>query len=164
MDRRISLAPATWAALDLIASGERMPVGDLIRDAVHRELYRRQRAKKADKPDERLIAPLRALLADDFAYASGWDDLLQRLMRKGYRLVESGPGLIIASHQTGAKICKASDLGYSHARLANLLGSPFPVHANGHVIARRAHSWPVAPEPSRLGRDVSPSTSRSPWP
>lgn len=138
----ISLAPATWAALEQIAQQERCTVTEILRDAVHRDLYRRQRAKKADKPDERLIAPLRALLADDFAYSKDWGDLFRRLMHKGFRLVESGPGLILADHRDGRKLCKASDLGYSHSRLASRFGSAFPAHAHGHVIANRASQWP----------------------
>lgn len=143
MEKMVTLASATWSALEHIAREERCSVNEILRDALHRDLYRRQRAKKADKPDERLIAPLRALLADDFAYAQNWDDLLRRLVRKGYRLVESGPGLILADHQNGQKLCKASELGYSHARLASRLGSPFPAHAHGHIITGRSATWPA---------------------
>ena len=154
----ISLAPATWAALEWVASAEGTALADLIKDAVHRDLYRRQRARKADKPDERLIAPLRALLAEDFAYAKTWDDLMRRLMAKGYRLVESGPGLIVADHRNGAKVCKASELGYSHARITARMGSAFPAHAHAHILEGRGGSWPRSPA------DLTPSTPPSPWP
>ena len=137
MERTITLAPATWAALDQIAGAERISVAEIVRDAVHRDLYRRKRAAKAERPDERLLAPLRALLADDFACAKGWNDLLARLMHKGYRLAEAGPGLILVSHSGGDKVCKASDLGYSHARLAGGFGTAFPAHAHAHTVLRR---------------------------
>jgi hypothetical protein len=136
MKRPIPLAPTVWAALDQISRMERVPVSDLVRDAVQRELYRRQRSAKADRPDEAALAPLRALLADDFAYATGWDDLTRRLLHKGYRLAESGPGLILVAQETNDRICKASELGYSHAKLAGRLGGAFPAHAHGHVVGR----------------------------
>lgn len=53
------------AALRQLAGDEDTSVGNLIRDAIKRDLYRRSRAKTARRADERLVAPLRALLADD---------------------------------------------------------------------------------------------------
>jgi hypothetical protein len=138
MERLVRLAPVTWSALERIARDEDRSVGDILRDAVERDLYRRTRAKKAVRPDERLIAPLRALLADDLAYAASWPELAARLARKGYALIESGPGLVLAAQPSGQRLCKASDLGYSHSRLASRLGSPFPSHAHAHIVARSA--------------------------
>jgi hypothetical protein len=83
MERPVTLAPATWSALERCARDDDVTIGQIIRDAIDRELYRRSRAKKAVRPDERLIAPLRALLADDFAYARSWSDLASRLGTKG---------------------------------------------------------------------------------
>jgi hypothetical protein len=136
MERPVTLAPATWSALERCARDDDVTIGQIIRDAIDRELYRRSRAKKAVRPDERLIAPLRALLADDFAYARSWSDLASRLGTKGYRLVESGPGLVLVQARDGTRLCKASDLGYSHARLGQRLG-PFPQHAHAHVVRRQ---------------------------
>ncbi len=133
MERPLRLAPETWAALDRLARAEDVSVGALIRDAIERDLYRRSRAKKADRPDERLIAPLRALLAEDLAFARDWRDLQGRLGAKGYQLIEAGAGL--ALHRAdGTKLCKASDLGYSHARLARRLGTAFPGHAHARAL------------------------------
>ncbi len=136
MDRAISLAPDFWTALDQIALAERIALSDVVRDAVQRELYRRQRAPRRERPDEAVLAPLRALLADDFAYAANWDELMRRLIRKGFRLAEAGPGLVLVSQQTDEKVCKASDLGYSHARLAQRLGCAFPSHRHAHVVGK----------------------------
>ena len=136
MDRAIALAPALWAELDHIARAERVAVSDVVRDAVQRELYRRQRAQRTERPDEAVLAPLRALLADDFAYAANWDELMRRLIAKGFRLAEAGPGLVLLSHQTAEKVCKASDLGYSHAKLAQRLGCAFPSHRHAHVVGK----------------------------
>ena len=136
MERPISLAAATWSALEQAARTDATSVAAILRDAIDRELYRRTRARKAVRPDERLIAPLRALLAADFAYARGWDDLAQRLQAKGYALLECGPGLILADATTDEKLCKASDLGYSLARLTGCFGAAFPGHLHAHVTAR----------------------------
>lgn len=144
MERPIVFPPAVWSALEAEASKDATTVAAILREAVDRELYRRMRAKKAERPDERLIAPLRALLAHDFAYARGWEDLQNRLGGKGYALAESGPGLILLDLRTDLKVAKASDLGYSHARLAGRFGRPFPAHAHGHVVSqsRLGRPWP----------------------
>jgi hypothetical protein len=136
MERPLTLAPATWSALEHAARTDATTVAAIIADAVNRELYRRTRARKAVRPDERLIAPLRVLLADDFAYARDWDDLAQRLRAKGYAVLECGPGLILADAVTEEKLCKASDLGYSLARLTGRFGKAFPGHLHAHVTAR----------------------------
>lgn len=143
MEKPVTLAPATWQALAEIARADDVTVGAIIRQAVDRELYRRIRAKKAVRPDERLVAPLRALLADDFAYAQGWDDLARRLSAKGFALVEAGGGLALHRAPDGPKLCKASDLGYSHARLAQRFG-PFPQHGHAHLVPRYRIAQPRA--------------------
>ena len=115
----------TLDALTKIAEEEDVSFGQVIRDAVKRDLFRRGRAKRAIRPDERLVAPLRSLLADDFAYTETWQDLLSRLHNKGYNLAEAGGGIILTD-LNGSRICKGSDLGYSYARLLQRMGQPFP--------------------------------------
>ena len=78
---KFQLAPDMLAAVHQIAPDEDSTVGAVICDAIKRDLYRRTRAKTARGADERLVAPLRALLADDLVYATRWDDLQARLMR-----------------------------------------------------------------------------------
>ncbi len=137
MERNLSLAPATWAALERIAEQEDLSVGQVIRDAIHRDLNRRQaKAKTTVRADERLVAPLRALLADDFAHARNWDNLIQRLGVKGYFLAESGGGLILMDRRTGHRLCKASELGYSLSRLTARFDASFPGHAHQSVLRR----------------------------
>jgi hypothetical protein len=97
---------ATDAALRQIAAQEGGDPTSLIRDAIRRDLFRRTRAKKAVRPDERLIAPLRALLAKDFAYARDWPDLQARLAAKGYTLREAGAGLALHCRDSGEKRAK----------------------------------------------------------
>jgi hypothetical protein len=143
MERPVSLPPAVWTLLGEIARRDDVTVGQIVREAVQREMQRRTRSSDGAGPDEAAVAPLRALLADDFAHAAGWDDLARRLMRKGYRLGESGPGLVLL-RSDGTRMCKASDLGYSHARLTNRFGTPFPGHAQGHVVVRHPLANPGA--------------------
>lgn len=78
MKRPVDLSPVTWQALENIVACEGGTMDALIRDAIKRDLFRRARAKKAVRSDERLVAPLRALLADDLAYARDWADLQER--------------------------------------------------------------------------------------
>ncbi|MEQ9261420.1 MAG: hypothetical protein RIG84_20220 [Roseovarius sp.] len=133
---RLPLAAETLSALDRIAREERSDVGAVIRAAVQRDLYRRTRAKKAVRPDERLIAPLRALLADDLAYARDWPDLQSRLQAKGYALREAGAGLILVRYPAGDRLAKASDLGYSYSRLMRRFKAPFPGHGHAYLFDR----------------------------
>lgn len=133
----IQIPPEMAAALRQIAGDEDTSVGAVIRDAVKRDLYRRTRAKTARRADERLVAPLRALLADDLAYATGWDDLQARIARKGYQLREAGGG--IALHDAaGARVCKGSDLGYSYSRLMRRFDAPFLGHRHRYLY-HKAH-------------------------
>jgi hypothetical protein len=136
MERPIRLDPAVWAALERIASDEDVTVGHIIRGAITRDLRRRTEAKTPVRADERLVAPLRALLADDFAYAKGWSDLQARLDAKGYRLAEAGGGLILQDRQTGARLCKASELGYSYSALLRRFDCVFPGHSHSAPLRR----------------------------
>jgi len=119
-------APAV-EALNRIARQEDVSVGQIIRDALNRDFRRREKAKKSVRADERLVAPLRALLADDFAYAESWADLQNRLAGKGYSLREAGGGLCL-HHLNGERICKGSELGYGYASLMRKFQRPFPGH------------------------------------
>lgn len=139
MDRveiRVALDGAVLQALRHVAGREGRDVAGLVREAIDRDLRRRARAKKAARPDERLVAPLRALLADDLAFAAGWADLQERLSRKGYALRESGGGLILVRWPSGERLAKASDLGYSYSRLMQRFGAPFPGHRHRAAFAR----------------------------
>lgn len=129
---RFGLPAETLRALKMIAMSEDISVGQVVRDAIERDLFRRQRARKPDRADERLVAPLRALLADDFAYAKDWGDLNRRLATKGFIVIPAGGG--IALHKAdGTRLCKGSDLGYSYATLLRRFKSPLPDVA--------AHRW-----------------------
>ncbi|MGQ0565444.1 MAG: hypothetical protein ACT4OK_10275 [Gemmobacter sp.] len=141
-DITLRLSEVTLAALELAARAEDTSVNHIIRDAIDRDLRRRAPAKTPVRADERLVAPLRALLADDFAYAQGWADLIARLAHKGFLLVESGGGLLLR-RSTGERLCKASELGYSYSRLLSRFDAPFPGHAHDAALSR-VRQWSAA--------------------
>jgi hypothetical protein len=124
----------THAALSRIAREETSDIATLVKAAIKRDLFRRSKAKKAVRTDERLVAPLRALLADDLAFAQNWNELQARLQRKGYVLREAGGGLALHRHPTGEKLAKASDLGYSYSRLLRRFQAPFPGHSHAYLF------------------------------
>ncbi len=132
----LKLSPDMIAAIRLAAADDDVTTGQIVREALTRELRRRQVAKTAVRPDEQLVAPLRTLLADDFAYAKSWADLQGRLAHKGYVLAEAGGGLILQDQATGARICKGSDLGYGYAALMRKFSAPFPGHAHRWLFDR----------------------------
>ena len=125
----LKLPVVTLRALSQIARTEDVTVGQIVRGAIARDLRRRADAKAPDRADKQLVAPLRALLADDLAYSTGWEELAKRLSTKGYELREAGGGLVLCE-LGGERLCKASDLGYSYRRLMQAFKAPFPGHAH----------------------------------
>lgn len=112
-------------------------VGQFVRHAVSDEIKRCTRnAKTPNRADERLLAPLRALLAADFGQAETWEDLMFRLKSKGYCLREAGGGLALHSHPDGQRLCKASELGRPYRSLIRQFGQAFPGHSHQHLAAR----------------------------
>ena len=127
-------------ALSALARAEDVTVGQLMRDAIARDLRLRAKPKKDVRTDEVLVASLRSLLAQDLADATSWSDLQRRLARQGFTLRPAGGGLILCNLSDGQKRCKASDLGHAHSQLARTFGRAFPGHPHGHLYR------PVDPE------------------
>jgi hypothetical protein len=136
LDISLRLPAPMVAALQRVATEQDVSVGQVIRAALHRDLARRQPAKPPNRADERLVAPLRALLADDFAFARDWADLLARLRAKGYVLAEAGGGLVLLAAGTGQRMCKGSELGYPYALLMRRFQAPFPGHSHRWAFER----------------------------
>ncbi len=124
-DVSLKLPDETLKALRLIARQEDISPGQVIRNAISRDLQRRSKAKTARRADERLVAPLRALLAEDLAFSQSWEELLVRLRAQGFALAEAGGGLVL-NDLNGMRLCKASELGYSYSKLMQRFTSPFP--------------------------------------
>lgn len=119
-----------------LAAERDITVGQLVRDLLAREISRARNAKPPVRADERLVAPLRARLAGDLATARDWDDLDRRLRAKGYVLRAAGGGLALHDWPAGRRICKASELGFSYARLMRRFGAPFPGHSHTWLAER----------------------------
>ena len=133
----IKMPEAMYDATRRLALESDISVGQFVRHAVSDEIKRCTRnAKTPNRADERLLAPLRALLAADFGEARSWDDLATRLKAKGYCLREAGGGLALHSFPDGQRLCKASELGHAYRTLMRLFGQPFPGHAHQHLVAR----------------------------
>jgi hypothetical protein len=140
----LKLDPGVLAAVERAAADDDVSVGQLIRHAITQELRRRRTAKTAIRADERFLAPLRALLADDFAYAKDWSDLQSRLLHKGYVLAESGGGLIVLD-TLSTRICKGSEIGHGYASLLRKFDAPFPGHSR---LSHLAQIMPALPQPA----------------
>jgi len=122
-------------AASALARQRDVTVGQLVRDLLAREIARAH-ARPPIRADERLVAPLRARLAGDLAHATDWDDLQARLHVKGYALRAAGGGLALHTQPCERRVCKASELGFSYARLMRRFGAPFPGHPHSHLTAR----------------------------
>jgi hypothetical protein len=132
----LQLTDVQYLAVSKLAADQDVTLGQILRSALTEALkrdYRKSTAKKPVKADEQLVAPLRALLADDFAYASSWDDLQSRLKTKGFTLQESGGGLILCRWPSARRICKGSELGQPYRQLARKFRRPFPGHRQPYI-------------------------------
>ncbi|QDC11436.1 hypothetical protein FHY55_20345 [Oceanicola sp. D3] len=112
-------------------------VGQLLRDAVRRELrHRHTPAKTPRRADERLVARLAALLAPAFADAESWSHLTDLLHRLDHELRPAGGGLAVHRLSDGQRICKASEIGQAYSRLIRRFGAPFPGHSHRYLVER----------------------------
>lgn len=149
MNEKITLTlpdPLLRAARD-VAHAREITLQQLLKDALNAELARAHRAARSPvRADERLVAMLRARLAGDFAYARDWFDLIDRLRDKGVLLREAGGGLALFGAAGGARLCKASDIGFSLNRLARQFRAPFPgdKQANAWLYTSTTPSWETA--------------------
>lgn len=130
----LEMPEETVRVLSRFARDQDVTVGQLIRDAVARDIRRARRPKRDSRTDEALVASLRSLLAEDLANATNWPDLQIRLGQHGYTLRPAGGGLILCRLPSGERVCKASDLGYAHATLARRIGRAFPGHPHAHLF------------------------------
>ncbi len=111
-------------ALSLVAKSEDATLGEIVRDAIRRDLQRRAIAKKTQGEQRRAFDPLRKLLQSDFERAQDWQHLQSRLMDKGYRLLQ-GHGDVMIHRASGELICRLSDLGQNQVALARRFQAPF---------------------------------------
>ena len=136
----VAMPPALLRAAEDLARARDITLGAMIRAALSAEIRRAHLpARTPNRADERLVDPLRALLAVDFGEASDWGTLQRRLAAKGFALREAGGGLALHSHPGGRRLCKASELGHAYASLMRRFGAPFPGHSHHSLQARVLH-------------------------
>lgn len=137
----LDLPPDTLAALRASARAAGMSPSDQAKRLLAKSLLSdaaRTPFRAGERPHdlEYLLAPLRELLAEDLARAHSWANLQDRLAGHGYTFRERGGGLALFSTTTAARICKASDLGWTYADLIRRFDAPFPGHSHTHVAQR----------------------------
>ena len=113
-------------ALEAEARSDRSTIADILRDAIRRDLRRRNKAKTSPTYDPNVVAAMQRLLSRDFAMASGWQDLQDRIHEKGYALRASGGGLAVFDPTTQKRMAKASHFGTSAHMLARRFGEEYP--------------------------------------
>lgn len=112
-----------------VAAAQDVTIGHLVRQLLKKEVDRRLRAKTSNnRPDERLIAALQALLVRDMAEACSWSDLAVRLRRQGYDLRPAGGGLTLHKTSCSTRVCKASELGFAYRTLVARFQRGMPDH------------------------------------
>ena len=116
------------------AAAQDVTLGQLIRDALEREV-RRATPKTRNSADEALVARLQRLLAADIASATSWDELHRVLWKKRYCLRPAGGGLTLHDAQ-GRRLCKSSELGFGYARSVKRFGCAMPGHPHrmAHLV------------------------------
>ncbi|MEM6713263.1 MAG: hypothetical protein AAF590_13420 [Pseudomonadota bacterium] len=132
----VKLHPELADATHRLARERDVTVGQLVRDLLAKEISKGKLARPPVRAEEQLVAPLRARLADDLAYARSWEELDLRLKAKGYKLVAAGGGLALHQRSTGRRMCKASELGFSYSKLASRIGAPFPGHPHAYLAQK----------------------------
>lgn len=120
-----------------IADARDVSVGQILRDLIAKEIDRHHRAKPPVRADERLVAPLRVRLAQDLGESENWSEMQSRLRTKGYELRAAGGGLALYTYPSGARVCKASELGFSYSRLMRRMNAPFPDHPHTWLFQKQ---------------------------
>ena len=101
----------------------RLDPDELLADFVRLKLKNWDRkAKRELATDERLLAPLRLLVAEALRASQGWSEIAFRLEAKGIAYALAGGGLILVDVSSGQRLCKASEVGPSYARLTKRYG------------------------------------------
>ncbi|WP_461427051.1 hypothetical protein [Gymnodinialimonas sp.] len=153
----IDLPPKALTVLRQQAQARRMSPATLAHLLLMHALGQNHSAARTVRPqrddreegrgDPTLLGCLRTLLAADLSGAQGWDALQARLAQHGYTFRERGGGLALYSTSTAARICKASELGWSYADLIRRFNAPLPGHSQESLARRMLHRADLGAHP-----------------
>lgn len=129
----LKLPPKLLDDAGVVAAGQDVTIGHLVRHLLAKEVARRLHPKTSSRAEDALVAALQALLARDIAEAAGWDDLEQRLARHGYVLRPAGGGIALHKTSCGTRICKGSELGFAYGTLVRRFRAAMPDHPHGDL-------------------------------
>lgn len=124
------------ARLEQIARADDVSIGQVVRAALERDFHRRDDLMGHPRTAERLLAPIRARVREEFLTAKTWGDLKMRLIDQGYCLREAGGGLALHDAITGRFLCRTSEIGFGYPSLIRRIGAPFPGHRHGWLLDR----------------------------
>lgn len=151
----LDLPEPLFAALAEAAAAQGRSLPSELRLRLQRSLPKSSGAKTSGRTEERLLAPIRARVALDFAQATGWGDLQARLAAKGFVLRERGGGLALHRLSDNLRLCKGSEIGAAYADLMRRFNAPFPGHSHRHLVDRilGGGPFPQPPAPPRWDDD-----------
>lgn len=124
------------ARLNGIAAEEDISLGQAIRQAVERDLRRRESFSSHPPISARLLAPIQARTQPIFLAAKSWGELKVRLVEAGYSLREAGGGLALHDAISGQFLCRTSEIGFGYPSLMRQLAGPFPGHSHTWLLDR----------------------------
>lgn len=145
----LKLPPKLLDDAGVVASGQDVTIGHLVRHLLAKEVARRLHPKPSNRAADALVAALQALLARDFAEATGWRDLATRLARHGYELRPAGGGIALYKRSCGTRVCKGSEIGFGYGILVRRFRAAMPGHPHG-TLGQCFDTGPLekpAPEP-----------------
>ena len=127
----VELPTPTFAVLEKIAEQECVSVGQIVREAVDREI-----ASLPPFKGESLLDDLHRLFAEEFINSKCWIDLQLRLAINGYSLREIDGDLWLFDTVHGHSICKAREIGFDFATLLYKFKQPFPDNSHKWLFGR----------------------------
>jgi len=77
---------------------------------------------------------LRCFLSPDFVDSKNWSELIDRLRKKGFRLVFQNERLTLVNAQTDVTLCTCQFLGHSFGTLAAVFGKPCVLANTGELV------------------------------
>lgn len=110
--------------LQLLARKDDVSIGQIVREAIERELQRRSVPPPPD-PNENVVQAHEGLRAEMDA-ATGWHDLARRLRAHGCFVAEHKGDVVVKRFQNQEVVCRIVELGASYEALCARFKAPIP--------------------------------------